>query len=824
MAKSDLTAINAKTISVNTVPIAGSAAAYGPYTTFDQIDADVVLALNGTVIQGTMTSGLAYTTIDHLNVLSGISLNEAVVYGTASTPASNNATGPINAGGGGTPTPSPTPTPTPSVVRTMLMGQSENEYVISPSGAYRTITQPTPGNNNLILFYQGNPGVAPTRTAVNPTTVAAGQVNPAMAAASAFLAYTRPGVTFVLGDLTVAGTSRYDLADDTTNASDGRLWTDYTAVVNMQEAEFGQTQNVIEAWYNADAAFISTFKPAFWSFYFGSNADGSNFNLGGTVNSREIDHCVWDGQAASTTKGRGQFTRAGTKLSVITPMPFLDAPDSAQGGTEMQNFSSNNARLSEPARATVIGLASDPLAQSVGLTVGPSAHIAKFGGASTPTHPDTANRDGQILYMWPIALNMLRASGMTIGEPLLMPGEATIAADGSYMDIPVSLPNGGILKTLASHRGTTYAGTSPHQQPVTGIELTRAGEKRPVFRTDQTTYPASHRGTVTIQNTGTGTGSARRGIVRVTPTVPFTVYGDTWRYLGGQATAMLVQPRDLNLYPWFLIEHIPALFDASALYPFEGIAVRPEQADMLVPIPAPSFTGRASNFDGGDYFTGANFTGTNAPVAGSSGTFSMWVRNASSPWNTPSSATLFGFRTGSPTQMSMKTTGSGRMNIQLNNDTATDTLNFYANTGTTAFNPNQYYWIAGSWSPSTGLVIFVNGVQVGTLPYATLDMAGLNVTHFGLGASTAGTNPWIGDIGHFYLNLTEFIDFTVAGNRAKFANGGQPVDLGTQGALPTGRRPEYYGDGNGAAWNNQGTATFGTLTGALTASSPAPSY
>lgn len=116
MAKSDITAINAKTISINSTPIAGSAAAYGPYTTYDQLDADTVLALNGVVIQGTMTSGLAYTNIDHLNVLSGVSVADVVKYGTASTPASNAATGPIAIGGGSVPIgPSPTPTPTPGI-------------------------------------------------------------------------------------------------------------------------------------------------------------------------------------------------------------------------------------------------------------------------------------------------------------------------------------------------------------------------------------------------------------------------------------------------------------------------------------------------------------------------------------------------------------------------------------------------------------------------------------------------------------------------------------------------------------------------------------
>jgi hypothetical protein len=104
VAKSDLTAINAKTISVNSEPIPGSAPAVGPYTTFDQLDADIVLALNGVVIQGQLAPGQSFTAMDNVNVLSGVSIAEIVKYGFASTPDTNNGTGPIGIGDGHIPT------------------------------------------------------------------------------------------------------------------------------------------------------------------------------------------------------------------------------------------------------------------------------------------------------------------------------------------------------------------------------------------------------------------------------------------------------------------------------------------------------------------------------------------------------------------------------------------------------------------------------------------------------------------------------------------------------------------------------------------------
>jgi hypothetical protein len=124
MARTDILAINAKTISINGVPIAGSAAPVGLVTTFDQLDADAVLALNGAVIQGVFAPGMTFTNYDNINVLSGVSLGDTVKYGTASTPASGNATGPIVPYPGGvTPTPTPTPPPTPDADATAYVAR-----------------------------------------------------------------------------------------------------------------------------------------------------------------------------------------------------------------------------------------------------------------------------------------------------------------------------------------------------------------------------------------------------------------------------------------------------------------------------------------------------------------------------------------------------------------------------------------------------------------------------------------------------------------------------------------------------------------------------
>lgn len=706
------------------------------------------------------------------------------------------------------------------VTSAMIMGQSEMQYLFDVGALYRSIAQPVPGNGNLTVYRQDSTGAAVVKTEVNAASVAAGQVNPAMTALSAFLAFARPGRLFAVGDGAVPGTSRFDLGDDSTDGSDGRTWADFANVAAAIEADHGSVQHLIECWFNADAGYLNTFKANFWPLYFGANGDGSLFTLGNTVNSRRVDHCLWDYSAAAGAKGRGLFAKAATKWWMATPMPYFNAPQSP--AAEMLNFSEQPVRMIEPVRANMIAMAAEPLAQSIGLTVGPSAHVCRFGGASTIIHPDTADKDGQVLLMWPLALQLLRASGMTIGEPTVVAIEGP--NDGSYADLVVDLPNGGNLTTLAALRGTAYGGTSPHQQPVTGVEVTRSGgTRRPVYKTTEASYPANARGTVTVVDAGSG--NPRRGRVRITPTAPFA-YGDVLSYLRGQATACLQETRDYNLYPWFLIEHLPGLYDASAMYPFEGVAVRPFQQDIAVPVPAPTFTARGAYFDGTDSIIASTAT----VPAGSAGIASFWFRQ-SGTWAT--NRTIFEARVGSTQTIAVTSTTSGRLNFRLNQDgTGSDTFTVPAST----FVGDTWYHVLWAWDYAAArFQIYVNGVALNTAAYSfagstKFDHAGATLTQFGIGALVNGTNPWVGDLGHVFVDVTAGLDLSVLANRQKFAVGGAPVDLGANGGLPLGvspdfnSPPEWYQDGAAPAWSNHGTAGNGTVAGTLTASSSAPAY
>lgn len=694
-------------------------------------------------------------------------------------------------------------------VSAIIYGQSEMEYLLNADSTYRQITQPTPGDGNLILFTQSGDGAAPVRTEVNATTVAAGSVNPAMAALSAWLDYVRPGRTFVIGDGAVPGTGRVSLHND--SDADSRLWSDFTSVVDAVEAETGQpVGNLIECWYNSDASRITDFKNAFWPSYFGLLGDGSTFTLGSThsVTSSVVEYCLWDGTASASVKGRGIFARSSTLWHILTPMPFCDGPVSPTA--ELTSFSSGE-RLEEPARATMIALADDAMAQSVGVRVGPSAHLSHFAGG---IHPVTTDPDGQINLMWPIAVSLARAAGLTIGEPTIVGVEGP--DDGSYVDLLIDLPNGGTLSTLREFRGDAMPGTpSPHQQTVTGIEITRSGgARRPVYKTTETSYPIAHRGTVTIQDTGSGT--PRRGRVRVTPEQAFG-FGDSLSYLRGQATAILQEPRDSDnkLMLDHLIEHIPALYDAGALYPFEGVAVRPYQQDVTVTVPAPAFTARSAQFDGSTRYSSTSVS----VAAGQNGLISCWFRNEAASW--ASGPRLLHARVGSSTRLEVNAGSAGQMQVQLHADGASN-IKTFRTAGAVNFAINTWYHLLIGWTGTNTFQIYVNGSEITSGAIGSMTMAGSNITQVSFGSALA-TSMWTGDIGHLWCSVNQTLDLSVQANREKFALAGAPVNLGSDGSLPTGTAPEWYYDGIAPAWSNQGTAGNIPLTGALT-SGGAPSY
>lgn len=119
-----------------------------------------------------------------------------------------------------------------------------------------------------------------------------------------------------------------------------------------------------------------------------------------------------------------------------------------------------------------------------------------------------------------------------------------------------------------------------------------------------------------------------------------------------------------------LVEKVPALYDATATYPMEGIAVKPFQQDIAVPVTV-TFAGRSARFDGASSYKSNTIT----VPASDRGTFSTWFRNNEATWNA-STARIFQFRVGSVAVLELLTSNANRNALRINNDTALDSNPF----------------------------------------------------------------------------------------------------------------------------------------------------
>ena len=484
----------------------------------------------------------------------------------------------------------------PATVVIGLMGQSQIERIINPGGTYGAIADPSgiPDPPNVTIWTDATSGGAgsPVKTVVTAAAVAAGNVNPAVANWSVFWNRVRPGTRFVLVDLAVPGTSRMALAQD--DHEDDR-WPAFETMLEAVRDDGLEFDAIIECWQVNDGKTGKTFPEEWAPFYFGQRWGGEAFTLGGpnpdsAVNpSRDIDHCLWDITAASDVKGRGVFTRDRTKLWFTGWPTFSGTPTDFErlnfttrsNGSPTPSFST---QLDRPARDKLFEFLEDSrVASFAGGHVG-GAHIAKMEVPPGGNHPVTDDPDGQIFMSIGYAVAALKVAGVPVSDPVIT--GVTIPSGGAYADITVTLPNGGDLTTIRALESRPAPGAEPpHYQPVMGFEIRRNGddddERRPVFKTMETGYPAAYRGTVAIVDGGSG--SPRRGVIRITPDVAFAE-GDIIEFDRGDASGHLLAPRDMNaeIYLDQPVESVTAWRDTGATYPFPGIAVRPQPQPLVI--------------------------------------------------------------------------------------------------------------------------------------------------------------------------------------------------------------------------------------------------
>jgi len=696
-----------------------------------------------------------------------------------------------------------------------FLGQSEITYFHALGETYNALTYPLlTAQNMTVLLQNDNTGaITPTRI----TTVDSTTVNIGLVAIANLLEHVQPNRKVMVLDMNQPGTSRTELMDD---ANAGRSFDHLSDIVALVRSAGSDIGLVVENWYNADAASIPNIGPNFAPWYFGQRWGGEAFTLG-SVNPDNVvlpaavyDHCLWDIEAASDQVGRGLFARDRTKLALMGPMPFHDTPITPT--PEWENFTGTGPRLVEPVRETIRAFTEDVRVQTFCTGYGTSTHLTDFGGG---IHPVPNEVYGTVQFALNHAPAVLEYMGHNVLEPTVTGIEE--ATDGSYADVVISLPNGGTLDTLRNHASLADPSTPPpHFQDVVGFEITRAGgTRRPVFNLTETGYPSAHRGTVTIQDAGSGT--PRVGRVRVTPLEAFGT-GDQISYLLGQASASLQEPRDTDakLHLNMLIEHTPALYNAADMYPFRGVPVAPQVFAPTITLPASPFTARGAAFDGS-----TNYASNAISVpAGSQGLMSFWFRNRDSAWNALSGRRICQYRVGSGTRLEVNTASSGRLQFRLNQDGAgSDVLTVSTNT----FALNQWYHVAWAWDfAATRFQIYVDGVALNTSGYTFgvdgFQMAGSNLSRIGIASTVSSTQRWLGDLGHFWLDTNNTLDLSIPSNLERFISGGAPVNLGQMGDVPTGSVPQYYYDGDGAAWSNLGSVGNVSLNGLITTSDLPP--
>ena len=118
----------------------------------------------------------------------------------------------------------------------------------------------------------------------------------------------------------------------------------------------------------------------------------------------------------------------------------------------------------------------------------------------------------------------------------------------------------------------------------------------------------------------------------------------------------------------------------------------------------------------------------------------------------------------------------------------------------------------------------VSDANVVTYSNTNLDYTTL-INDFAIGGAPSGGVKMSAELSDFYYAPGQYIDLSVEANRRKFITAGlRPVDLGSDGSIPTGTAPAIYYTGNAASWaaGNRGTGGNFTVNGALTDSTADP--
>lgn len=232
---------------------------------------------------------------------------------------------------------------------------------------------------------------------------------------------------------------------------------------------------------------------------------------------------------------------------------------------------------------------------------------------------------------------------------------------------------------------------------------------------------------------------------------------------------------------------------------------------------------RGVTFDGTDHLArGANFTSS---ADGKKGIISLWFRPTA--W---SKHLLSDETSGGTGYFSCQLGGSGNLFYSFYVAPTPVAVRLDSNTG--AITLDQWNHLLISYDCAANKAhLYINDIQSEAVKTINNHAATVTRIERYVGRTGNGTfagTRFEGDMAQLYYNDAEYLDMTVTGNRRKFITaGGEPVDLGADGSIPTGNDPIMFlhlADGGAvSSFNtNKGYGGGMTLTGTLTESLTSP--
>lgn len=409
--------------------------------------------------------------------------------------------------------------------------------------------------------------------AVNKANAVADNISAGMVQLAQFLEYAMPSQKFVIVNTAVSGTGRAQIANDAAGLAGARTWEQFAGVIEHARTNYGEIDIVLEHWWQADVNDMDDFGNRWGNFYLGQEWGGGATALGfsTTGGSVVLEHMLWDITAPPGERGLGLFARDATKLVTIACRP-KEPREKIQG---VRNF------------------AADSRVQSIMGHFAPPPMFGSWAGG----HAENNDPDGLMYTMHSWAASIIKAAGYPLQYPEVE--SVFVPVGGAYADFIVTLPNGGNLTTIRALEGRAAPGSpAEHYQPnvsskagVMGVQVRRTDE---AYASRFTVVPSTnvardikYRGSVVVEDAGTGVGPSRRGRIRVTPVTPFAD-GDILNYLTGHGhgtnTPTSEDVSSVTDKDWlnYAIETIPSLRDVTALYPWPGVPVSPSLVEYVL--------------------------------------------------------------------------------------------------------------------------------------------------------------------------------------------------------------------------------------------------